>query len=41
VDVGVGLRYHPKGSGVGIRIDLGRGLRDGQMAVSFGWIVAY
>jgi len=41
VDVGVGVRYHPKGSGVGIRVDLGRGLRDGTLAVSLGWILMY
>jgi hypothetical protein len=41
VDVGIGVRYHPKGPGVGVRVDLGRGLRDGQMAVSLGWILTY
>jgi len=36
VDVGVGLRLALPGSGV-LRADLARGLRDGDVALSFGW----
>lgn len=36
VDVGAGLRLAFPGVGV-LRADLARGLRDGRMAVSFGW----
>jgi hypothetical protein len=36
VDVGGGLRVSVPGAGV-VRIDLARGLRDGAMALSFGW----
>jgi Peptidase C39 family len=36
VDVGAGLRVVLPGSGV-VGIDVGRGLRDGQMALSIGW----
>jgi hypothetical protein len=35
-DVGVGLRLAIPGAGV-LRADVARGLRDGEMAVSFGW----
>lgn len=41
VDAGIGLRYHPKGSAIGIRVDAGHGLRDSSMAFSFGWILSY
>ena len=37
VDVGAGLRLAIPGAGV-LRADLARGLRDGEMAVSFGWV---
>jgi predicted double-glycine peptidase len=36
VDVGAGLRMAIPGAGV-LRADIGRGLRDGEMAVSVGW----
>jgi hypothetical protein len=36
VDVGVGLRLHVPGGGA-LRVDVARGLRDGEMAVSAGW----
>jgi hypothetical protein len=36
VDVGIGLRLGMPGAGV-LRVDLGRGLRDGEMALSLGW----
>jgi hypothetical protein len=36
VDVGVGLRLAFPGSGV-LRADLARGLRDGDIVLSFGW----
>jgi hypothetical protein len=36
VDVGAGLRIAVPSAGV-LRADVARGLRDGQMAVSFGW----
>jgi hypothetical protein len=36
VDVGAGLRIVVPGAGV-LRIDLGRGLRDGSTALSIGW----
>jgi outer membrane translocation and assembly module TamA len=36
VDVGVGLRVAVPGAGV-LRADVARGLRDGEMALSFGW----
>jgi hypothetical protein len=36
VDVGAGLRIAVPGAGV-LRIDLGRGLRDGSTALSIGW----
>ena len=36
-DAGVGLRLAIPGAGV-LRADLARGLRDGEMAVSFGWV---
>lgn len=36
VDVGAGLRFALPGSGV-VGIDVARGLRDGQMALSIGW----
>jgi hypothetical protein len=36
VDTGVGLRVTLPGSNV-LRIDLGKGLRDGETALSFGW----
>jgi hypothetical protein len=37
VDVGAGLRLALPGAGV-LRADLARGLRDGRVAVSFGWV---
>ena len=36
VDVGIGLRLGIPGAGA-LRVDLGRGLRDGEMALSVGW----
>ena len=36
VDVGIGLRLGIPGAGA-LRVDLGRGLRDGDMALSVGW----
>jgi hypothetical protein len=36
VDIGAGLRIALPGAGV-LRADVARGLRDGEMAVSFGW----
>jgi hypothetical protein len=36
VDVGVGLRFVLPGSGV-VGLDIGRGLRDGETALSIGW----
>ena len=36
VDVGIGVRVAFPGSGV-LRADIARGLRDGDMALSFGW----
>jgi hypothetical protein len=36
VDIGVGLRFVVPGSGV-IGLDIGRGLRDGETALSIGW----
>ncbi len=36
VDAGVGLRVHVPGGGA-LRVDIARGLRDGEMAVSAGW----
>jgi hypothetical protein len=36
VDVGAGIRFVLPGAGV-VGIDLGRGLRDGEMALSIGW----
>ena len=36
VDLGIGLRVAFPGSGV-LRADVARGLRDGQVALSFGW----
>jgi hypothetical protein len=36
VDVGAGLRVAVPGAGV-LRADVARGLRDGEMALSFGW----
>jgi predicted double-glycine peptidase len=36
LDVGVGVRVAVPGAGV-LRADLARGLRDGEMALSFGW----
>lgn len=37
VDAGAGIRVALPGAGV-LRVDLGRGLRDGEMALSFGWV---
>jgi len=37
VDAGVGLRLAIPGAGV-LRADVARGLRDGEMALSFGWV---
>jgi hypothetical protein len=37
VDAGIGLRLAAPGSGV-LRVDLARGLRDGAMQVSAGWV---
>lgn len=36
VDVGVGLRMHVSGQGT-LRLDYGRGMRDGASAISMGW----
>jgi hypothetical protein len=36
VDLGIGLRVGIPGAGA-LRVDLGRGLRDGEMALSVGW----
>ena len=36
IDLGVGLRLGMPGAGA-LRVDLGRGLRDGKMALSVGW----
>jgi outer membrane translocation and assembly module TamA len=36
-DAGIGLRVAVPGAGV-LRADVARGLRDGEMSLSFGWI---
>jgi hypothetical protein len=36
VDVGAGVRFTAPAAGV-FRVDVGRGLRDGEVALSFGW----
>ena len=38
IDAGVGVRVHAPGLGGTVRIDIGRGLRDGRMSSSAGWI---
>jgi hypothetical protein len=37
-DAGIGLRLHAPGLGGAVRIDLARGLRDGQTRLSAGWV---